>query len=64
MKLEKLSQFAIELGINQIPTPQLMELASLLVRACAQVQHERSCQRHGYDKYEDGQAILEHFDLG
>ena len=66
MNPETLSKLAIESGIapnDLFATPHFAELASALVQACAQIQHERSCQRHGYDKYEDAQAILDHFGL-
>ena len=42
---------------------QLIAFSTMLVQECARVQSERSCQRHGYDKYEDSLALLEHFKL-
>ena len=39
------------------------KFAELVVQACAQVQTERSTARHGYDKHEDGSAILQYFDV-
>ena len=37
------------------------KLAELIVRECADIQMKRSCERHGYDKYEDAKEIKEHF---
>ena len=35
--------------------------AEMVVQECAKVQAERSSARHGYDKHEDGPAILRYF---
>ncbi len=50
-------------GVAAIPQPTLDELVAFVALACAKIQWERSCQRHGYDKYEDGEAIAQHFGL-
>ena len=68
MDMEKLSQFTTLTGIVLLDdTPVLIsrekfvEFSALVVAACAQVQMKRSCQRHGYDKYEDAEAIVDNF---
>lgn len=40
---------------------ELMEFSQQLVDSCAQVQADQASARHGLDKYEDAQAIREHF---
>ena len=37
------------------------KFAELIVRECADIQMKRSCERHGYDKYEDAKEIKQHF---
>ena len=37
------------------------KFAELIVKECADIQMKRSCERHGYDKYEDAKEIKEHF---
>ena len=40
---------------------EVKKFAELIVRECARIQLARSFERHGYDKYEDASAILQHF---
>lgn len=40
------------------------KFAELIVKECAEFQTNRSTERHGYDKHEDGVAIKEHFGVG
>ena len=71
MNADDLSHFSLQMGIEDalqktttdVPQQTLADFAALVVRACAQVQFERSCQRQGYDKYHDGEAIAQRFGL-
>ncbi len=71
MTHQDLNHFAHQMGTNtllpdgmaDIPQQTLDALVALVVLACAQTQWERSCQRHGYDKYQDGEAIAQRFGL-
>jgi len=50
------------LGAQRVKWESAMErFAELIVRECAEFQTNRSTERHGYDKHEDGVAIKEHF---
>ena len=40
---------------------QIEKFAELIIKECAELQEKRSCERHGYDKYQDAQNILDHF---
>lgn len=72
MNIDTLSTCLIEVGINPtnvttngnivFSTEQLMRFSALLVEACAKVQTDRSSKRHGYDKYDDGEAIVQYFE--
>lgn len=42
---------------------ELLKFAELLIKECAKVQNQRSCSRHGYDKYSDSSALEEHFGI-
>lgn len=49
-------------GIDYNPDQEGLDLfAELIVKECADIQMKRSCERHGYDKYEDAKEIKEHF---
>lgn len=37
------------------------KFAELIVNECAAVQERSSTERHGYDKYSDGETIKKHF---
>lgn len=70
MMHQDLNRLAQDMGFNAlphstaaIPQPMLDELVAFVALACAKVQWERSCRRHGYDKYEDGEAIAQRFGL-
>ena len=59
--ISKLKQQA---GIDYNPDQEGLDLfAELIVRECADIQMKRSCERHGYDKYEDAKEIKEHFGI-
>ncbi len=45
-------------------TKFMEKYTELIVRECAEFQTNRSTERHGYDKHEDGVAIKEHFGVG
>lgn len=72
MDSRKLSQLINKAGVSafeieafgHIPftKEQLTAFATSIIEECAQVQTDRSKQRHGYDKYSDGDAIRNHFD--
>lgn len=73
MNAEKLSELIFELGLSPVDSAQknqfavsmnqLEAFADLIVDACAKVQLNRSRLRHGYDKYQDADAIWQHFGL-
>lgn len=72
MNTDTLSTRLLEVGIDPINVAkngnivfsikQLVRFSDSLVAACAQVQTDRSSQRHGYDKYDDGGAIVQYFE--
>lgn len=71
--LNTLSTHLVKVGINPMnvarhgnivfSTEQLMYFSASLVEACAKVQTDRSSRRHGYDKYDDGGAIFQYFEI-
>lgn len=61
----KLKEIANRAGysglIYEVSAEGLERFAKLIIDECAEVQYSRSCERHGYDKYDDGEAIKAHF---
>jgi len=60
---ERIKELALQAGWSGFEAldERHQKFAELIVRECAGVQMKRSCERHGYDKHEDAQAIKQHF---
>ena len=60
---ELLEQCTDQQMVKPWPLIDAEKFAGLVIAECAKVQNNRSCGRHGYDKYNDSSAIKGHFGI-